>query len=378
MAIYYILLLGLTAIGVPLCRKRANEKTQILLIKIYLAVAFFALFVPAAIRSSTGFDYNLYAGIYYELNFQDYYEIMNSDWEKAFAVPLKILTIAFPTDWQPMFVLIALVCTIGVITYIYKNSNIAYVSVASFIALGLYYNSMNFMRQFIAAIIISFALNCIVSKQPLRFLVLVFFASCFHVSALIILPFYFILRIGLNSTILCTYSVIAVLTYVFSVPIAEFFTQYVYTSYDPLTSWHMTTGLPLGSFIIMALLLIPFCLFRKALTGKRPLNSVLINAYFFAVYFGFLGLKHSVLSRFALLFMIAPILALIPDLLIVINEKIKTKNIENMRRARFLSVVTAAAFALYGLTVNTVLLINDNNGVVPYRTIYESREVEEQ
>jgi hypothetical protein len=117
-----------------------------------------------------------------------------------------------------------------------------------------------------------------------------------------------------------------------------------------------------------------FFIFRRDLIRRRSLNSVLINAYFFAVYFEFIGIKHSVISRFALLFLIAPLLALLPDLILVIIQKIRDKfgsrPYVSQGKPRVLSILAVAAFCIYGLTVHALLLSNNYNGVVPYQTIF--------
>ncbi|MDR0221941.1 MAG: EpsG family protein [Oscillospiraceae bacterium] len=370
MLIYHALLIGLTVIGIPFCRKRGLSEGKIP-VKIYLFLVFAAFFILAAIRKGTGYDYNLYATWYNQLIFDDYDRVSAWSREKGFAVPLKILTV-ITLEWQPMFAIISFVVAAGIVVYIYKNSTCAYMSVAAFISLGFYYNSLNFMRQFIAAVIVSFALGCIDLKQPVRFLVLTLFASCFHFSALLMLPFYFILKIRMNWAALSVYCVITALSLVFSIPATEFVTEYFYKGYDPVKSVHMTAGLPATYAIIFGILFAVFYAFKEELIKKRGLNSVLINSYFFGLYFEVLGIKHSVLSRFALLFLIAPVLALTPDAISVIVQKIKDKYGKYAFRNKILPALAVSAFCVYGITANAILLSNNYNGVVPYRTVCDN------
>ena len=385
MAVYYVLLIGLTALGIPLCKKwnlsggfserriaNSTEKQSKTLVKIYIFIVFSALFLVAALRETSGYDYNLYANWYVQIYYRDYDYLMGWSREKGFLIPVKILTL-LTTHWHPMFVVIALIIAAGIAVYIYKFSSCAYISVAAFICIGLYYNSLNFMRQFIAAIIISFALNYIDTKQPMRFLVLVLFASCFHFSALIMIPFYFLLRIRPNWIVFGVFAAASAVSYIYSIPILLFFTKYIYSAYDPLNNYHRINGLSARYAIIFGTLFILIFLFRKALMRKRSLNKILINMYFYAIYFSVIGIKHSVVSRFALLFIIAPVIVLTPDLIQVIIEKIKKKcgkeTLGDESRGRIFSALVITAFCIYGLTVNTILLINNYNGVVPYQLI---------
>ncbi|MDR1688372.1 MAG: EpsG family protein [Clostridiales bacterium] len=363
MTVYYALLIGAVVVGFPLCK---NQKP--LYVKIYLSLVFAAFFAAAAVRNISGYDYNLYAGWYNELVFKNYDWLMSWSREKGFAVPFKILTVV-TQHYQWMFVYIALVISVGVTLYIYKFSSKAYVSVALFISFGLYYNTLNFMRQFIAAIVCSFALSYIQSKQPLRFLVLVFFASCFHYSALLLIPFYLILKIKLNWVVLALYCVIAAVTYIYSNPIVEYVTEYFYKGYDPLESVHMLSGIPVRYVVFFAVLFAVCFFFRKELVKKRELNSVMLSAFFFCVYFQFLGTKHSILSRFSLLFMIAPVIVLLPDVITVIMDKI-TEKFGEEKKSKVYKALVISAFSVYSLVVHALLLANNYNGVVPYQTIF--------
>ena len=376
MLVYYVLLTVSIAVGIPFCRKYNGEQNK-RLVKMYLTLMFLAFFAVAAIRKSVGYDYNLYASWYNRIPFMSMEQLMSWSREKGFAIPLRILTL-ITHDFQPMFVIISLIIAVGIAVYIYKNSKSAYISVAVFICFGLYYNSMNFMRQMIAAIIISFALNYINSKQPLRYLVLVLFASCFHFSALLMLPMYFILRIKMNYVVLGIYTAVSAASFIFSEHVIGFATRYFYTAYD-FDNRHMTTGIPIIYPVIFGIVFVLFFVFRKDLIKKRSLNSILINTYFFAVYFEFIGIKHSVISRFALLFLIAPLLALVPDLIQVVTEKIRCRfareDNSNRGKPRVYAVIAITAFCIYGLAVHAILLHNNYNGVVPYRTIYHQSNI---
>jgi len=361
LAVYYILLIGLTAAGIPLCKKSGFSKRRIA----YLALVFAVMFAFAAFRRTTGYDYNLYATWYNQLIAADDAWITAWSREKGFAVLFKTFTL-ITADWQVMFAVISFIIAAGVTVYIGKYSECAFISVAAFISLGLYYNSMNFMRQFIAAVIASFALSYIDSRQPLRYFVLILFASCFHYSALLMIPFYFILMIRMNWIVLGAYCAAGAASFAFSKPIIGFVTRYFYKDYNVMTSPHVYMGLSPRYTVIFGILFVVFFLFREELIKKRSLNSVLINAYFFAVYFEFIGIKHSIIARFSLLFLIAPILALTPDVIMTVHQKIMSR----LGSRKIHAVLAAAAFCVYGLTVNTVLLLNNYNGVIPYRTIW--------
>lgn len=372
MTVYYILLIGAFVIGVPLCKDWGlPEKKAKFLRFTYCFIIGFAFFLLAAIRKSTGYDYNLYASWFNQMYFMPYEQLAFWSREKGFTVPVKILQV-ISENYQIMFIAISFVIAAGVMLFIYKYSPLPYVSAAAFLAFGFYFISMNFMRQMIAAIIVAYALKYINSNQPLRYLVYILLASCFHFSALLMIPFYIILKIKMNWAVLGVYAAISVVLFIYSEDLMLTVTEYFYSSYDPLQSIHMTMGLnPVYTVIFGVLFMLAF-LFRKSLIRKNKYNSILINALFFTMFFEFIGIKHSVVSRFMLFFALAPIIILIPDLIKVILEAIKKITIRKRRLYITLSYSVCAVFAILGALLYGFFLERNYNGVVPYQTVWDT------
>lgn len=72
-------------------------------------------------------------------------------------------------------------------------------SVFLFITLGTYTFFFNGLRQGMAMAIFSLATPYLLDKKLIPFLTITLFASLFHVSALFMIPFYFILNININN-----------------------------------------------------------------------------------------------------------------------------------------------------------------------------------
>lgn len=365
MLIYYCLLIISVAAGIILCRNKAGKIAYCVL----MGVAFFVI---AAIRYDVGFDYALYSSVYDRMNFLRINDLNSHIMEKGFVYVMKFLTYITP-DVQLLFVLIGLVIAVGIMIYVCKNSEKPWVGVTSFIAFGLFFNSLCFMRQFIAAIIIMYALKYVVSNRFFSFLLLVLFASTIHVSALLMIPFYFILKIKMDWAVLAIYTIIGATGYILSWDILSFVTKYFYTQYDPATSKHIQVGLPLVFVFAYGIIFIVAFLLRKPLVKRNPFNNVLINCIFFATFFEFIGSKHSIISRIALLFLIPPILILVGEMVIVLKEKIAEKFPDSRRKRTSAIACVYIALAVVSVTSFQWLLSTNNNGVVPYQTI-SSRE----
>jgi transmembrane protein EpsG len=369
--IYIVIPLAAIIFGIFLCREKLDNTGKI----IYCTLSGAGLFAVAAMRFEVGYDYILYANWFDRLRLMTDTEIMHWSREKGYALPAKIFADVF-ADFQVMFVLIALVITLGITLLIYRRSAVPWVSVTLFLTFGLFFNSMNFMRQFIAAVFIAFALFYVAKNRFFRFAGLVLLASAFHFSALLLLPCYLILKIKLNYISLAVMSVLSIIAYIFVTPLMNLVTGYFYTAYDPVLHIEAAGGLTPVYTIAFAVFFALAFLLRKMLTQRNPHANVLLMSMYLAVFFSLLGTAHGILSRLALLFIVAPVLILSADIYEVLRDLIRLTFRNSKKNMRICAVVMGLIF-LTGIGLYYRFLLNDNyNGVVPYRSIHErEREV---
>ncbi|MDR1754516.1 MAG: EpsG family protein [Eubacterium sp.] len=336
-----------------------------------------ALFFIAAIRKYTGHDYVLYENWYnsfYEhtIDSMTYYFRQ----EKGFIIPLKLMR-DYNVSAQIVFAIIALVITVLLVLYVYNNSKNVCVSLVSFVLFGFYFNSLNFMRQIIAALIVCFAYNCIKESRPFRFTAFILLAAVFHVSALMMLPFYFILKIKMNRVTTPLFIVAGIALWIFSEPALQFATRYFYTDYDVLNSAHMTVGLPPAFTILFGVFGVTAFVLQKLLVNDKNKNSIFITAIFFGVFFEFVGMKHSVVSRLSLYFLIPATLILSAQMFEKLKGLYFEKFGENKKRLYLISSATVAGALVFFGTLYGYLLKSDNNGVVPYNTFFSDLTFDE-
>lgn len=321
----------------------------------------------SALRFSTGYDYNMYATIYHNYSFVSLEEIGQARLEKGFAIPLAVLN-QYSDTYLPMFVLTSIVICLGVFILIYKYSSVPWVSVITFLSLGMFFNSLNFLRQFTAAIIVTFALQYIEKKNPFKFLTVVIIASIFHWSALIMIPFYLLLQIKPGIILSSVSAVVLVFIYLFSNPVMEFLTQtfYMYKGYDPEKSVEMINGLPIKYTVMFLVPFIICMIFKNRLMERNKVNRIYINCLLFIVFFEVIGTKHAIISRFALLFFLPVMMALIPDLYITVKEYIS----ERFSKIKLPAGITAGVLGLAAAVSCYIMLMSSNyNGVMPYQSI---------
>ncbi len=365
MLLYIILPVIIFIPGAILCREKFGKIGR----AIFCAYFGIVVCTVAAMRLNVGTDYIAYRRIYEDMLFHP--EWMNSSrLEKGYYLTQYFLSERFP-DFRVMFAVWAFMFSAAVAIWIYKNSTRPEISSVAFVMYGMFFYSMNFLRQYTAAVIILYAFENIKKKDFLRYLVMVLFATCFHWSAIIMIPFYFILQIKLQPILLTIYFVLAGLVLVFSWDVIEviraFYEKYEMTSsYLYETSAEMTMGTYLfyaiGYIILFALIFA----FRKKTYEKSPDNCFYMSCMLFVVLFEFWGAKHAIISRFALFFVIPGVLGLLPDTINAacefLSEKIKQKA---AAKAIVYAAVLCSACYFYG-----ELMVNNGNGCTPYFSWY--------
>lgn len=363
MAVYSILFLIALAAGIPMCG--LSEKKDGRAPLIYCIILGVLLTAVSSLRYGVGYDYNLYAGWFYDLNFTDFDELRGDRREIGIFLLLKLVNI-FSADYAAAFPLISLLIYPPLMVYIYKNSDNPWISMAAFLGMGLFFNSMNFMRQFIAAVICSFGFRYAAKGSFPRALLTVLAASAFHRSALFLLPCLFLVLIDWNKMTFAVMAVLSAVAYVFSEPIIDRVTRYFYSFYSP-DSREMKNGLPLCYAVMFGVLFFAAFALRKRMMGdKRSINMIIWCCYG-AFFFELIGSRYAIVSRMALLFVIPAVCLGAPKILGALHS-ISEKRKKGMGTA----VIAAAVILLMG---NFLFLTERNyNGVMPYRTIFERED----
>lgn len=365
MAVYWIILLLSAAIGIPLCGLCEKKESRTVLLYCILAGA--AMTLVSSLRFSVGYDYNLYAGWYYELNFVDFDELRGDRKEIGLFYLLKLLNI-FTSDYRAAFSLISMLIYPPLMTYIYRHSDNPAISVTAFLGMGLFFNSMNFMRQFIAAVICAFAFEYAVKGCRMRYLLLILFASAFHRSALFLLPCLLFVYIGWNGATLAVTTVLSAGAYVFSEQILRLVTSYVYSDYKPSIGRDMVNGLPIAYTVMYGVLFLAAFALRNRMNGEKRSINMIIWCLFASFFFELMGSRYAIVSRLALLFFIPGVCLGVPKIISALYGIAFKK-----KKGAGIAVIIAALLLLSG---NYAMLLSRNyNGVVPYKTIFERTDM---
>ena len=357
---YYTLLAGILLAGIPLSRTLWGRRVFAFTMTVVFSMM-------AGLRFSVGWDFTSYVTFFGVSPFVSLESIYSSKTEKGYALLNRILA-EVSIDLKVILFAVGIVVAVGFMMFLYRFATPLWLGTFLFVALGFYYNSFCFMRQIIAAVVMLWALRYIHERRFLRYALLVVLASCFHLSAVVMLPLYFAAKIPITRTVLAVYSFISILIFTYSYQIIDLVTTVFYKTYVP-TNVHVIKGLNWVYFgFSLAMFLLCFVL-RKSLWEMRPLNKTLLSLMFFATLLDLIAVKHSIISRVGVLFMAAPTLILMCDSFVVLTEKLRNyaRSRSLVPLADFAGLIVGVGFVTFALVFHHILLLNNYNGVVPYR-----------
>ncbi len=364
MAIYYFLLAGVIIAGVPLCSPKCGRSGKI----IYCCLAAVVFIFISAMRFQVGYDYNAYGSMYFNMRYMYPEDLIIRREEKGFLIPLYALNVGVE-GYKAVFVYTSIVIYAATFYLIYRNSSCPWISVAAYLCFGLFFNSLCFLRQVMAALVILYGFKYIDKKIPWRYFVLALAAAAFHWSALIMLPMFFLLKIKPSYIYAGIVAAGTVIGCIFSKKLMLFAIDhlYMYKGYDPTTSVEAMNGLGPHYTIIYAVIFIISFVFRERLIKKNHANAVYINCMMYTTVFEAFGLRHAILSRFVLLTYMPALLYMLPDLVSVIKEFITEKlNSKGTNFVRGINICAVSLSAVFAVGCYTILMFTDESGVVPY------------
>lgn len=158
---------------------------------LYFYISFILLFIFSAFRAySVGTDTEHYLKAFNIL------ESGGLMFMEPFWVSLNKLVLYFGGNFRYILVVSSFLVLFPVFYVVLKSSKNAMLSIFLYFVLYIYLQSLNITREMIAVSIVFLGAFFIVNKRkPFLYIVLVLFASLFHISALIALPIVFVDRI---------------------------------------------------------------------------------------------------------------------------------------------------------------------------------------
>lgn len=217
----YVLMM-VAVLAFALCA-RGNQKGNTLFILFALA----AMFVIMGLRDVTALGNDSRTSFYWQFQ-----RIVDSAWSElpkflpgernpGIVYLLKLVAAAGGDYYTFNMVFSAIVLiSFGFMVKQYSDSPVQ--SCCYYWGLLTYLLMFDAMKQALAMSVLIFAFDAIIKKKPIRFLLLVLFASCFHYPALVFLPAYLIARVKIERGFLLLMAALLVVVFIFRNQIINF------------------------------------------------------------------------------------------------------------------------------------------------------------
>ncbi len=162
--------------------------------KKFIILSFLSVFLVMAFRYGIGYDYlNIYTPMFNN--------IINSriNFSNDIGNFLLCKTIGiFTSDPFYYFFITSFIICFFMFKAILNNSSRPSLSILLFVISGLYFDSFNLVRQYMAISILLYSLKFLIRNEFKKYALYIIIASTFHNSAIIMLPLYFFLKMRLT------------------------------------------------------------------------------------------------------------------------------------------------------------------------------------
>ena len=342
---------------------------QYLYNKIALAAIFLALFLVSALRINVGNDYATYVEFMHRIasGFTNYVPT-----EAGFNLLTAVIASLYGGRYYLIvFAILAAATVFFFLSGIQRLSEDFALSVALFMLLGYYFQSISTVRYYLALSVALFLIPYVLQKDRLRFVIPVLLAACFHKSMLVVLLLYPLARMRWRKWMYGLFALLCVSTFFLQEQYLQIVVR-LYPSYEDTV--YLEGGTSLVSIARALIVLIGAgIVFREKLfacereEAEENLETVALRFYYHAnlmalalyVFGSFLP----IISRIAYYLSVTQIV-FVPFLLhrLTVQDQEQTKR---LRRVATIAVLVASAlyFAMYMRGAG-----NDGVRILPYRT----------
>lgn len=307
------------------------------------------LILVSGLRYAIGTDYMMYKSFYFNVNLPNAEKV-----ETGFKILINIVKNVFGYKFWYFFVICAAISIIPIYYVIKKKSKYPAFTLIMFVSMGFYTLSFNMVRQFIAIAICMCAIEFINKKNFLAYVLTIVCASFFHITALIMIPAYFMGTKDFNSKTLLKICVCGLLAGVLYTPIFNFLVSHI--SQYAMYAKYKVTSPGIGTYLLSAIYLLLIFIQVKFydMFAKNEFEKICLKLSVLAVPFIVFSIYNILFARLIYYFLIP---ALIPFANVLDFFKVK-------RTQKAINVLMFfGGIMLYAL--NIIFF----NGVLPYNSI---------
>lgn len=203
---------------------------------------------------------------------------------------------------QALLIVTAAVTNLTIAFVLYKYSKLYDISLFVFIASGMFLVSMNGVRQYLAAAIVFAATPYLIKGQWLKYIAVAVLASLFHMTAVIMIPIYFIARLPAwsRATMLMFAGVLIILVG-FNPFLSLLFRMLEGSQYGVYQNFDGEGANVIRVLVYAAPVLIAF-IGRKTLRETYPDSHIIVNMTVIGLMFMAISTQNWIFARFSIYF----------------------------------------------------------------------------
>lgn len=269
--------------------------------KAFAFIALASLVLVSGLRSNIG-DTEAYMQSYTFIGTDLSQALSSKDF--GFAI-LVVLLNKVSSDSQLLIFATALITNVLIFRVIYRYANPFELGTFLYITAGSYMVSMNGIRQFLASAIIFAALKWLIDGSYKRYFIIVALASAFHLSALLMLPVYFVVRQKAWSWMTVFTMILTFVIFLFFKPfISSLFEIMGDNQYSHYQDFLTQSGMG-ANFIRTVVAAVPLVLAffgRKRLRSFWPKTDYIVNMSMINFVFMIFATTNWIFARFSIYF----------------------------------------------------------------------------
>lgn len=254
-------------------------------------------------------------------------------------------------------IVISAFLTVGPILYtIYRYSENTLLSVLLYIMFGFYTASFSLIRTHLAVAISLLAIPFLRKRNFFIYTIIVLIASLFHITALVMIPFYYCLNLPWRVrqfiiSVLCIFSAL------FLVKPIMILGAKIYPRYEYYITSIFNYGYGIQSLFLVAIFLFIGVMYKKQLTHNKEWKIFYINYMLYGFILSLFQLQFIVMDRFVPFFTLPASILCIPNI---------SNSYLNNKKNKVIFTILIFSFALL---YYSYILYRNWNGVTPYQSI---------
>lgn len=322
-----------------------------------LAFVYIFLLLLSGLRYNVGMDYGSYKDIY--LNVSENTDLVN---EPGFILIIKLLRFLHIPYEVFIFITASFITSLA-FKYIIKYSSLVFVSLLIFFSIGqFYFNTFNAIRQCMAIYSFLYSIYLIKEKNFTKYaLIIVFSAIFFHLTAILLLPLYYIL-----DRYISPYVKLAIIALIlFNLKLALFLIENssyaIYLKFEDFA-----TGISFNTYLL--LFICSFFIFNEFRNKNQfgEYSNIILNINLLAL----ISLASAMFFAGTPLIMVFNRISYYFTPILIVSIPLAISNIEDITNRKVV-LWTVTIFFLF-ISIFSIIANGKSNYIVPYKTIFDS------